>query len=113
MCQQVTCALVKVNSPMARSLSYENLLPLVVSIINNFSNVTEVQPNKQLAVTVSLCQLLTMALETVDKIHWQLPQTSANFPVQVPRHKCDCSLYMNRIRTAEHHSTAIRTRCCA
>ena len=33
----------KLNYPMARSLSYENLLPLFVgSIINNFSNATEV-----------------------------------------------------------------------
>ena len=89
--QQVT--LVKVNTPMASILSYENLLLLFVgSIINYFGDVTEAQPNKQIPVSVDLCQLQTMALTTVHPIHWPLPQTSTYCLVHVPRHKCDCSL---------------------
>ena len=55
---------------MAISRSYEKLIPLFVgSIINYFSNVTEVQLNKQLPDAAALCQLWTMVLETVDPIH--------------------------------------------
>ena len=61
-------------------------------IIKFVSNVTEVKLNKQLPDAVDLSQLQTMALETADPIHWPLTQTSVNCTVQVPCHKCDCSL---------------------
>ena len=78
---------------MAKGRSYKKLIPVFVgSIINYFSNDTEIQLNKQLQDAVDLSQLRTMALETADPIHWPLPQTSANCTVQVPPQKCDCSL---------------------